>query len=111
MTGRELINYILENRLEDAGIDNLEDITFEVPVQQVFIYKEDTVDILEYKPYSKSIWHVTDGDRIAELLSEEEAQMIRGEDSNSWRYGIYDYCKEEIEKLKAELSTYKEENK
>ena len=72
------MNYILDNHLEDAVVDCIDDITFEVPIQQVYVYKVDTTDTLEYRAFGNVTWHNCDGNRIAEMVSDKEANMLRG---------------------------------
>ena len=79
MTGRELMNYILDNHLEDAEVDCVEDLFFEVPVKSVYVLQEKIESTLEYRPWSDSIWHICAGDERTEQVSHKEAHMIRGE--------------------------------
>ena len=79
MTGRELMHYIFDNDLLEAEVEGLEEISFTVPVKSVFVLQEKLESTLEYKPYSKSIWHVCAGDERTEQVSHKEAHMIRGE--------------------------------
>ena len=111
MTGRELISYILNNRLENAEIEGLEELSFEIPVRNVFVYHEDnTEDTIDYRPYSGSIYHVYDDGRTAEFIDIKEAFAIRGIETgptyenvprtggikyNTWTSGRYPWDKME----------------
>ena len=78
MTGRELINYICTNHLEDAEVDCVEDLFFEVPVKSVYVLQEKLESTLEYRPWSDSVQHMCAGDHRTEIISDKEARMIRG---------------------------------
>lgn len=85
MTGRELISYISNNCLESAEVNGIEELSFEIPVRNVFVYHEDnTEDTLDYRPYSGSIYHLYDDGRTAEFIDIKEAFAIRGIDYDEW---------------------------
>ena len=78
MLGRDLIKYILDNHLEDAIVDGIDDMYFEVPVTRTYVLKEESDSYLEYWPLTNSVWEIFDDDKAAAFYTGEEALILRG---------------------------------